>query len=354
MLPPVRPTLLLACSAIVATATFAVAGAVGSSGLGARSGVIDRGDLPGGRWSFPLRDEQLGRVAKAFAAADEACSGTESDKRATPKAVDARFYSRLGRGLSLSASLVVVFPNTHDPAALFRASLSPRGVGCIARSMTGSGGGARVEAWVVPSPLAGIGRTTRAARIAVRYEAADEEWSGSLDLVETRLGATWAFYLFFASEAPAATDHERALLAGAVARLAAARTTQSATRHTAPAEASGSTWRETVGEAIEFDQRALDILFPQACFLGDPFPGIEGQVAVLRAGALTRSALAAFGESSDAAGADAVTVRQRLEEGIAADTSAALRMPPAGHPSSCASVERRLNAAIAAKQAALG
>jgi hypothetical protein len=351
----VRLTLLLACSVIMAAPTFAADGALGSRGAAGRSGVIDRGDLPGGRWSFPLRDEQLGRVGKAFAAAHGTCTDGAPRESGTPKAVDARFYSRLGRGLSLSASLVVVFPNTHDPAALFHASLSSRGLGCIARTLTGSRGGARVEAWVVPSPLARIGRTTRAARIAVRYVAGDERWSGSLDFVETRLGATWALYVFFASEASTATGYEQALLADAVARLGAARSTQAATRRTAQAATSGSTWRETVGEAIALDERALELAFgSKDCYYSNPLPNTEAISAALQAGALTMSALDAFRASVDAGGVDAATVSERLTEGVTADRAASQRIPPAASPSSCNSAERQLNAAIAAKQAALG
>src|SRR6478736_10390686 len=97
----------LLCAATVATAVLATDVSLGLAGATAPGGTIPLAELPGHGWALPLQDEQLGRVAKAFAAAHEACSSTDGGQ-AVPASVRATFSARLGRGLSLAAGLVAV------------------------------------------------------------------------------------------------------------------------------------------------------------------------------------------------------------------------------------------------------
>jgi hypothetical protein len=216
-----RRLVIAAALLTLAASAAAAQGPVGS----AQHGVISLHELPGAHWALVIRDDQLGRVGKALSAAHASCPSA-STPSSRPTDLGLGLFSRIGTGLSTSLSLVLTFPSDRSATAVFRAALSPRIAGCIARSLTGPGKGGTVESWVVDSPLASAVPGSRAARLAVHYEAPGEAWTAYLDLVDIHAGTAWGLYLFFASESAQADRYERALLVAATARLGARRATQ--------------------------------------------------------------------------------------------------------------------------------
>lgn len=222
--PVKRLTLVFAGVLFAGLLTVASTAAMRSSGSQARH-VIAVGELPGDNWAFPLRDDQLGRIAKAFPAAHAVCE-ERSTRLPTPASVNASFFTRLGHGLSTVGGLAAVYRSERDARAVFHATLTPRIAGCLAQALTGSAGDEHVEAWVVPSPLGRAAPGSRVARIALVYEAGAEHWRGHLDLVDVRAGKVWGLFVFFASEPSQADRYELALLRSALPGLAATRSTQ--------------------------------------------------------------------------------------------------------------------------------
>jgi hypothetical protein len=218
--------LMLALAAVVVTGLVSVASTTAMRSTGSQERhVIAVGELPGSRWAFPLRDDQLGRIAKAFSAAHPVCEG-QSTRLPAPASVHASFFTRLGHGLSTVGGLAGVYRSDREARVVFHAALTPRIAGCLAQALTGSAEDARVEAWVVPSPLGRAAPGSRAARIALVYEAGAGRWRGHLDLVDVRAGKVWGLFVFFASEPSRADRFELALLRSALPGLAATRSMQ--------------------------------------------------------------------------------------------------------------------------------